>query len=84
MAGRPMRRSRGLPPRHEVRAGFWRGQIDAAGTPADQLRQCQRFLWAVAAHARRAGHYAEADAALTEAARAVADVAAGLEGRLAR
>lgn len=83
MAGRPGRRRRGLPPKHEGRAHFWRGQIGQADSPAAAFWQCQRWLLATTARAAKTGHQAEADQALTEAAQAVADVAARLEGRLA-
>jgi hypothetical protein len=82
MAGRPLRRSRGLPPKHETRARWWREQIGSAESPAGAFWQCQRWLASLAARARKTGRQAEADAAFTEAAQAVADAAARLEGRL--
>jgi hypothetical protein len=80
MAGRPMRRSRGLPTRHEGRAVWWREQIATAATPAEQMRQVQRWLHAVAGRASPA----DRDQAYTAAARAVAEITAGLERRNAK
>jgi hypothetical protein len=84
MAGRPYRRTRDLPARHANRAHFWREQIDRAETPGDQLWQCYRWLLSLAAKARKGGHTADADHALAQAAQAIADVAAGFEGRMHR
>jgi len=77
MAGRPARRRRGLPPKSKSRACWWREQIATAATPAEQYAQVQRWLHAVAA---RAGQV-ERDQAYSDAAQAVAEVTARLEGR---
>jgi hypothetical protein len=76
MSGKPLRRRPGRG--YELRAEWWRREIATADTPAEQLRQVQRWFHAVAARTGRTSP-ADRDAAFHEASRALADIAARLE-----
>ncbi len=61
--------------RRENRARFWRGELATATSAAGQFHHATRWLHALTHHADPA----LADRALTQAARAVADVCVELE-----
>lgn len=78
--------------RYVSRAHYWREQIAAAQTPAEQFMQTQRWLHALARQAGQSGRRKDADAesfadaaedAFTEAAKALADICTALERRIA-
>jgi hypothetical protein len=79
MPGRPQR-DKALPARRENRARLWRQRLDSAATPADQFTVASRWLLSTAAKARKAKRGDDADQVFAEAAQAVANASARLEG----
>ena len=78
--------------RYVSRATYWRAELAAAQTPAEQFTVAQRWLHALARQAEQTGRRKSADAAaftataedaMAEAAQAVAEVCQRLEGRIA-